>query len=94
MKNMYLWIINCRLQNEKEEPKLNDLEKELHDINAEEVRLLEELEALQKEEAETLKAIVEQESIAKKIGLEEELYRKEFTRYQKEFMALEDEGRR
>lgn len=86
--------VNLRLQNEKDEPKLSDLEKELNDLKAEEVRLLDELEALQKEEAETLKAIEEQEAIAKKIAVEEERYRKEFTRHQKEFMALEDEGRR
>lgn len=48
----YININNFRLQNENDEPKLSDLEKELNDHKAEEVRLLEELEALQKEESD------------------------------------------
>lgn len=70
------------------------MEKELNEHIAEEVRLLEELEALQQEEVETLKAIEEQKAVSKKITIEEEQYRKEFTRHQHKFMAFEDEGRR
>lgn len=83
-----------RLQNENDEPKLTELEKDLNFHKAEEVRLLDELEALRKEEAEMIKAIEEQELISKEIAVEEERYRKEYIRHQKEFLSLEDEGRR
>lgn len=63
-------------------------------MKAEETRLLDELEALQKEEEETLKAIEEQEVVAQKISKEEERYWKEYIRHKRDFIALEDEGRR
>lgn len=91
---MLNYINYLRLQNEKDEPKLSDLEKELSGHKVEEVRLLNELEALQKEEAEIIEAIYEQEMIAKQIGAEEERYKKEYIRHQKELFSLEDQGRR
>lgn len=83
-----------RLQSEKDEPKLSELEKELSDLKAEEKRLLDELEALQKEEAETLKAIEEQEAISKRLSQEEERYFKEYTRHRRDVMVTEEEGKR
>ncbi|VEN52139.1 unnamed protein product [Callosobruchus maculatus] len=81
------------LQSDKDEPKLNDLEKELNDLKAEEERYLAELDALCKEEEEMQKAIEEQEAISKKIAQEEERYWKEYARHRREFLVLEEEGR-
>ncbi|KAJ8925920.1 hypothetical protein NQ315_009772 [Exocentrus adspersus] len=81
------------LQNETDEPKLNDLEKELSDLKAEEQRLLEELEALKKEEAESLKAIDEQEAVSERLSQEEERYFKEYARHRRDVIVTEEEGR-
>ncbi|XP_050504231.1 beclin-1-like protein [Diabrotica virgifera virgifera] len=81
------------LQSDKDEPKLSDLEKELSDLKAEEVRLLDELSALEHEEEETKKAIQEQEAIAQKITQEEDRYWKEYTRHRRDFLVLEEEAK-
>lgn len=81
------------IQTEKDEPKLSELEKELNDITEEEKRLLGDLEALNKEEDETLKAIEEQEQMSKKITQEEDRYWKEYVRHKREWLVAEDEGR-
>ncbi|KAJ8972344.1 hypothetical protein NQ317_008754 [Molorchus minor] len=82
-----------QLQGEKDEPKLNDLEKELNDLKSEEARLLDELEALKKEEVEMVKAIEEQEAVSRRIFQEEQRYFKEYNRHRRDLMVTEEEGR-
>ncbi|CAG9772474.1 unnamed protein product [Ceutorhynchus assimilis] len=80
------------LQAEKDELKLTELEKELQDISDDEVRLLDELEALEKEELDCLEAIAENEENAKKISQEENRYWKEYVRHKRQWLMAEDEG--
>ncbi|CAG9770123.1 unnamed protein product [Ceutorhynchus assimilis] len=59
------------LHAEKDELKLAELEKEVQDISDNEMKLLDELEALEKEEFDCLEAITENEDNAKKISQED-----------------------
>jgi beclin 1 len=79
------------LQNDTNELKIGELEKELDDLKAEGNRFLEELEALKKEEIELQNAIEEQESVARRLDRERQIYYKEYTKHQKNYMqACED----
>ncbi|XP_066157399.1 beclin-1-like protein [Euwallacea fornicatus] len=80
------------LQSERDEPKLVDLERELNELCEEEGRLLAELEAMKSEEEITMKTIVQQEEIAKRIMKEEDVYWKECVRHKQEWLDAEDEG--
>lgn len=60
----------------------------------EEERLFCELEAMQQEEAATLKAIAEQEAEAQRLAHEEERYWREYTRHRRDVIVTEDEYRR
>jgi beclin 1 len=83
-----------RLQNDTNELKIGELEKELDDLKAEGNRFLEELEALKKEEIELQNAIEEQESVARRLDRERQIYYKEYTKHQKNYMqACEDAQR-
>ncbi|XP_030762144.1 beclin-1-like protein isoform X2 [Sitophilus oryzae] len=81
------------LQMERDEPKLSELEKMLQDVTDEENKLLDELQGLQNDEEETLKAIEEQEDISRKISQEEDRYWKEYVRHKREWLMAEDDGR-
>lgn len=82
-----------KLQSDKNEPKLSDLEKELNDLRSEEARYLEQLEALKKEEEEMRGKIAEQEEIAKRLTKEEEKYLKEHSKYRVDLMYTDEEAR-
>lgn len=70
------------------------LAKELADVKAEEERMIQELEALRKEEAATINAIAEQESERERLETEEERYWKEYSRHRRDLILAEEECRR
>lgn len=83
-----------KLQNEHYDTRLPDLQRELDDLKSEEQRLIEELTALQEEEAATLKAIDEQHYEAQRLAKEELRYWKEYTKHRRDFMLTDDDAKR
>ncbi|XP_063976132.1 beclin-1-like protein isoform X1 [Diachasmimorpha longicaudata] len=72
---------------------MENLAKELADVKAEEERMIQELEALRKEEAATRDAIAEQELERERLHHEEERYWKEYSRHRRDLILAEDECR-
>lgn len=83
-----------KLQNEHYDTRLPDLQKDLDDLKSEEQRLIDELRALQEEEAATLTAIDEQHVEAQRLAKEEMRYWKEYTKHRREFMMTDDDAKR
>ncbi|CAH0550647.1 unnamed protein product [Brassicogethes aeneus] len=81
------------LQNDSNEPKLNELQKELNDLLEEQNRYLEEMEAFEKEEIDLLNEIKKQEEISKKISSEEEKYYQEYTKHRRSLVSTEEDAR-
>lgn len=82
-----------KLENDKDDLNLDSLEKELDDWKHEEQRLLDELEALQKEEKETKQEIELQECEKDRLAKEQDIYWREYTRYRKDLMNSEDQSK-
>ncbi|XP_045466392.1 beclin-1-like protein isoform X1 [Harmonia axyridis] len=82
-----------RLENDKKELKLGDLEKELAELKAQEARFLEELESINKEEQELKKAIAEQKEFADQLEKNEKKYYKEHAKHSRDLMRIEDDAR-
>ncbi|XP_015518319.1 beclin-1-like protein isoform X2 [Neodiprion pinetum] len=91
--NEYLKRLESEQVQLDDDLELNNLVKELHDIKAEEERMIGELEALQREEAATRTAIAEQERERERLQGEEERYWKEYSRHRRDMMFAEDEFR-
>lgn len=87
-------LIIFRLENDKKELKLGDLEKELAELKAQEARFLEELESINKEEQELKKAIAEQKEFADQLEKNEKKYYKEHAKHSRDLMRIEDDARR
>lgn len=83
-----------RREADVEEQRLSELQKELEDVENEEKRLYEQLGALIEEEKATMKAITEQEAEAQRLAQEEHRYWKEYTKYRKDYINIDDEYRR
>lgn len=81
-------------QQGNENLELINLTKELADVKAEEERMIQELEALRKEEAVTRNAIAEQEQERDRLQNEERRYWKEYSRHRRDLILAEDECRR
>lgn len=81
-------------QQGNENIELINLTKELADVKAEEERMIQELEALRKEEAVTRNAIIEQELERERLQNEEQRYWKEYSRHRRDLILAEDECRR
>lgn len=82
-----------KIENEKDDLNLEALQKELLDWKEEEKRLLEELDALQKQEKELKDEIVVQESEKERLVKEQNIYLREYTRYRKDLMNSEDQAK-
>lgn len=80
-------------QQGNENLELINLTKELADVKAEEERMIQELEALRKEEAVTRNAIAEQEQERDRLQNEERRYWKEYSRHRRDLILAEDECR-
>lgn len=83
-----------KLQNEHYDMQLPDLQKELDDLKSEEERLIDELTALQEEEAATMKAIDEQHIEAQRLAKEELRYWKEYTKHRRDLILTDDDAKR
>lgn len=77
-----------------EDVEMENLAKELQDVQSEEDRMIRELEALRKEEIATKNAIVEQERERERLQSEEERYWKEYSKHKRDVLLAEDECRR
>lgn len=93
--NDYLKKLEAEQQQQgNESMELENLSKELADVKTEEERMIQELEALRKEEAVTRNAIAEQESERERLQSEEERYWREYSRHRRDLILAEDECRR
>lgn len=77
-----------------EDIEMENLAKELQDVQSEEERMIRELEALRKEEIATKNAIAQQERERERLQSEEERYWKEYSRHKRDVLLAEDECRR
>ncbi|XP_049834061.1 beclin-1-like protein [Schistocerca gregaria] len=80
-----------RLEAEDEEQNLDELEKELEALKAEEGQLMESLEDLQEQERKVRAALAEQERETERLDREEERYWREYIRHRREHHLMEDE---
>lgn len=93
--NEYLKKLEMEQQQQgNEDIEMEALTKELQDVKAEEERMINELEALRKEEIATRNAIVQQERERERLQGEEERYWKEYSKHKKDLIIAEDECRR
>ncbi|XP_055585125.1 beclin-1-like protein [Uranotaenia lowii] len=74
-------------------PNVDQLEKELGDLNGEEERLLQELAELTREENAIKQAVKEQEEEKERLSNEEEKYWREYTKHRRDVITTEDEFR-
>lgn len=77
-----------------EDIEMENLVKELQDVQSEEERMIRELEALRKEEIATKNAIVEQEIERERLQSQEERFWKEYSKHKRDVLLAEDECRR
>lgn len=77
-----------------EDVEMENLTKELQDVQSEEERMIRELEALRKEEIATKNAIAQQERERERLQSEEERYWKEYSKHKRDVLLAEDECRR
>lgn len=77
-----------------EDVEMEKLAKELQDTKSEEERLINELEALRKEELAIRNAIAQQEVERERLQSEEERYWREYSKHKKDLILAEDECRR
>lgn len=93
--NEYLKKLEIEQQKQGNETlEMENLAKELSDVKAEEERMIQELEALRKEEAATRNAIAEQELERKRLQSEEQRYWREYSRHRRDLILAEDECQR
>lgn len=81
-------------QQGNEDLEMENLMKELKDGKAEEERMINELEALRREEIATKNAIVLQEKERERLQQEEERYWREYSKHKRDLLLAEDECRR
>ncbi|XP_076665771.1 beclin-1-like Atg6 isoform X2 [Andrena cerasifolii] len=93
--NEYLKKIEVEQQQQgNEDVEMETLMKELQDVKAEEERMINELQALRKEEIATRNAIAEQERERERLQSEEERYWKEYSKHKRDLILVKDEYRR
>ncbi|XP_034936313.1 beclin-1-like protein isoform X2 [Chelonus insularis] len=91
--NEFLKKLEADQQNDSDTGEMEILVKELADVKAEEERMIQELEALRKEEAATRNAIAEKESERERLQNEEERYWREYSKHRRDLILAEDECR-
>uniref|UniRef100_A0A0C9RFW2 Atg6_1 protein n=1 Tax=Fopius arisanus TaxID=64838 RepID=A0A0C9RFW2_9HYME len=93
--NEYLKKLEVEQQQQQgnELMEMENLTKELADVKAEEERMIQELEALRKEETATRNAIAEQELERERLQSEEKRYWREYSRHRRDLILAEDECR-
>lgn len=82
-----------KLEQTDDTPNIELLEKELKDLEDEEKRLLDELSKLKREEESVKSSIKVQQEEKERLNIDEEKYRKEYSKYRRELMLSEDEYR-
>ncbi|XP_076165892.1 beclin-1-like Atg6 isoform X1 [Ptiloglossa arizonensis] len=85
-----------KLEMEQQQQSHEDVEtltKELQDVKSEEERMINELEALRKEEIATRNAIAQQERERDRLQCEEQKYWKEYSKHKRDLILAEDEYR-
>lgn len=82
-----------KLEQTDDSPNIGQLEKELTDLEGEEKRLLDELGKLKREEESVKETLKEQQAQKKRLDVDEERYRKEYSKYRRNLMLSEDEFR-
>lgn len=93
--NEYLKKLEIEQQHQgHEDVEMETLTKELQDVKSEEERMINELEALRKEEIATRNAIAQQERERERLQSEEERYWREYSKHKRDLILAEDEYRR
>lgn len=93
--NEYLKKLEIEQQQQgHEDIEMETLTKELQDVKSEEERMINELEALKKEEMATRNAIAQQEREKERLQSEEERYYREYSKHKRDLMLAEDECHR
>lgn len=82
-----------KLEQTDDIPNIGQLEKELQDLDIEEKRLIDDLAKLKREEDSVKETIKEQEREKERLDVDEEKYRKEYSKYRRDLMLSEDEYR-
>lgn len=80
-----------KLEQTDDTPNIEQLEKELSDLEMEEKRLIDELAKLKREEDSVKETMKAQEEEKERLNIDEEKYRKEYSKYRRDLMLSEDE---